>query len=310
MEPAAPASTTTVDQQSATNGSGKTFLLGVGCQKGGTTWLYDYLTKVDGVALGPLKEYHVFDMTDLSIGAKKLRKLERKDARVRAGRKDSKESVTLRMHLMADEQNYYDYFAGLLEGDGLRLTADITPAYAALSPERFATIRQQFEARGVAVKAVFLMRDPVERVWSSVRMMLRDHAAKNPDAPVLERDQEDLLVERHETDNQRARTNYHLTVAALEQAFAPENIFYGFYETLFREETIRGLSTFLGLPYGEPEFAQRQNESPKSEAISEDAARHVASSYAPVYAFARERFGAEFIERIWPSSAYVPAEES
>jgi len=306
---AAAAATTRVESQPGPGGATKTFLLGVGCQKGGTTWLYDYLTKIEGVALGPLKEYHIFDMTDLSIGAKKLRKLERKDARVRAGRKDSKESVTLRMHLLADEQNYYRYFNDLLQGDGLRLTADITPAYAALSAERFTTIREQFEARGITVKVVFLMRDPVERVWSSVRMMLRDQAEKRPDARVLERDQEELVLERHETDNQRARTNYHLTVAALEQAFAPENIFYGFYETLFREETIRDLSSFLGLPYGEPEFSQRQNESPKSEAISEAAARHVASSYAPVYAFARERFGAEFIDRIWPSSAYVPAEK-
>lgn len=304
------ASTMTVDQQPANAAAGKTFLLGVGCQKGGTTWLYDYLTKVDGVALGQLKEYHIFDMTDLSIGAKKLRKLERKDKRVRAGRKESKESVTLRMHLLADEQNYYQYFDDLLQGEGQMLAADITPAYAALSAERFTTIREQFAARGITVKAVFLMRDPVERVWSSVRMMLRDQAEKKPDARVLERDQEELVLERHETANQRARTNYHLTVAALEQAFAPENIFYGFYETLFREETIRELSSFLGLPYGAPEFAQRQNESPKSEAISAEAARHVASSYAPVYAFARERFGAEFIDRIWPSSAYVPAGEA
>ena len=37
------------------------FILGVGCQNGGTTWIDDQLSKVEQVDLGFQKEYHVFD---------------------------------------------------------------------------------------------------------------------------------------------------------------------------------------------------------------------------------------------------------
>ena len=39
----------------------KIFVLGVGCQKGGTTWLYKQLIKSEAVNFGYTKEYHVFD---------------------------------------------------------------------------------------------------------------------------------------------------------------------------------------------------------------------------------------------------------
>ena len=39
----------------------KQFILGVGCQKGGTTWIYDQLNKIEKVDFGFKKEYHLFD---------------------------------------------------------------------------------------------------------------------------------------------------------------------------------------------------------------------------------------------------------
>ena len=39
----------------------KTFLLGVGAQKAGTTWVYRYLRSHPACAMGPIKEYAVFD---------------------------------------------------------------------------------------------------------------------------------------------------------------------------------------------------------------------------------------------------------
>jgi hypothetical protein len=46
----------------------KTFLLGVGCQKGGTTWLYRYLTRSPQFVPGYRKEYHLFDSLYLESG--------------------------------------------------------------------------------------------------------------------------------------------------------------------------------------------------------------------------------------------------
>ena len=42
-----------------------TFLLGVGAQKAGTSWLHDQLQRRNDVDFGFLKEYHVFDALEL-----------------------------------------------------------------------------------------------------------------------------------------------------------------------------------------------------------------------------------------------------
>lgn len=39
----------------------KDFILGVGCQKGGTSWLRNQLNNHETCDFGFLKEYHVFD---------------------------------------------------------------------------------------------------------------------------------------------------------------------------------------------------------------------------------------------------------
>ena len=44
----------------------RTFLLGVGAQKAGTTWLHKYLTASPQMVRGYRKEYHVFDSSDLA----------------------------------------------------------------------------------------------------------------------------------------------------------------------------------------------------------------------------------------------------
>ena len=48
----------------------KTFLLGVGAQKCGTTWVSEYLRKADHSDFGLLKEYHVWDVMSDPIFAR------------------------------------------------------------------------------------------------------------------------------------------------------------------------------------------------------------------------------------------------
>ena len=45
-----------------------TFLLGVGCQKGGTAWMHRYLEASPQCDPGFRKEYHVWDALDLPAG--------------------------------------------------------------------------------------------------------------------------------------------------------------------------------------------------------------------------------------------------
>lgn len=281
---------------------GKTFLLGVGCQKGGTTWLHDYLASSPQVDTGFLKEYHQFNVLDLPT-AKDFR--DRVLSRARASlrrleRGEPADSGPLRRAAFyAEPELYYDYFVSLLAREGVRLATDITPAYAGLSAERFMQVRRSFEERGIGVKVVFLLRDPVERIWSAERMFQRLHPGQAPESV------EERVLATFDNPFNLARTRYQDTMAALERAFGQHEIHYGFYETLFREETLRSLCEFLGIDYVAPDLDRRLNSSPKTVELSEATQRRIVERYHDVYAAMAARFGADTITARWPSARHL-----
>jgi hypothetical protein len=180
---------------------------------------------------------------------------------------------------------------------------DVTPSYAGLSAAVLTSVRQSLERRGFAMKVLFLMRDPVDRVWSAVRMMRRQGLlAGGSDAAWVRK--------LFRTPDFEFRTRYDKTIRNLEAAFSAEHLHFQFYETLFSPGTIRAITDFLGLRFIEPDTNARANASPKTEAIPGDLQRAVAEFYAPVYEFCSARFGDDLIRRIWPSYRLLTEEPS
>lgn len=282
------------------SGPGKTFLLGVGCMKGGTSWLHDYLAASPQCEPGFRKEYHVFDGLDLPAEAWMRRRVlgrARKalDAVESGGAGDA--TALQQASFYADPELYFDYFAALARRDDrTRLVADITPAYAHLSVDRLTSIRTSFEERGIRPVAVFLMRDPVDRIWSQVRM----NRGRRPDE--FPGSSADWVAKLHAQPGYEARTHYDHTLDALEQAFPRDQIFYAFYERLFDPEVLRSLSSALGIDYREPDLARRVNESPTDDPLPDDLVRTVARHYRPVYDAVAKRFDLPDLHDLWPSS--------
>ena len=260
------------------------FLLGVGCQKGGTAWLHRYLEASPQCDPGFRKEYHVWDALDLPAGRLARERIEKQGGQ-RAG-------------FLTEPETYFDYFAGLLERPGTRLTADITPGYAALSAARLAMIRGGFEARGVRGVAAYLLRDPVERIWSAARMDMRRRGDEAPEDP------ETRVSHMYKHPMYADRTRYDLTMDALEEAFPGGDVFYGFYERLFSRETLEPLCAFLGVDFHEPDVGRQVNVSPKSEGatLAEDTRRTIARHFAPVYDAVQRRFPDLDLTTLWPSA--------
>jgi hypothetical protein len=288
----------------------RTFLLGVGAMKAGTTWLHGYLAASPQCQPGHRKEYHVFDSLDFPVEQGKEPWLLH---RVVDKARDSLDDVAMgrptdptflhQAAMIADEQLYFDYFTALFSRDpATRLTLDITPGYALLSTERLSSIRAEFERRSVRPVAAFLLRDPVERIWSQVRMQKRRRPENNPGSA------EELVAQRYAEPSYAERSRYEQTVPHLDAAFG-DQAGYAFYEELFdpatTERELRSLCELAGIDYREPDLDARFNVSPRSAALPEETVRAVAEHYRTTYEFVASRFPDRDLPRIWPSARFV-----
>ena len=280
----------------------KTFLLGVGCQKGGTTWLQAYLAAAPECDPGFGLEYTIFDSLDVPehtvVRGKIFERARASLEAVEAGT-PTRPNDLLRLAMMADTRVYYDYFADLLRRPGISLAMDITPNYALLPEARLREIRAELGQRGARPAAVFVMRDPVERVWSQVRMHKQRGARANPTPDHV------LVERRYAKSTTELRTRYEATVRRLDDVFG-EDVHYVFYEQLFAEAPLRSLSDFLGIAYRPTDVSRRLNVSPKeAEALPDETVRQVAQHFRSTYEFVADRFGVADLPALWPSSRFL-----
>lgn len=283
--------------------SEQTFLLGAGCQRGGTSWLYRYLKASPQFAAGYRKEYHVFDTLDVPDQTYMRNRILTlaEEALAAARRGDPADGEVLhRASMFAKPRFYFDYFESLLlRTAGARATGDMTPETALLGTERLTNIREQFERRGIRTAAVFLMRDPVDRVWSQIRMQHQRTPDRFAESP------EQSLLRLHADPSYATRTAYDEIVTRLDSVFASHDIAYAFYEELFEEQTLRRICDTLGLEAHEPELTRRVNASlPKQGTLPDEIALQVARHYRGVYEFVARRFEVD-LDRLWPFSSYL-----
>jgi hypothetical protein len=296
----------------------KTFILGVGAQKGGTTWLHGQLDACRNIDFGFRKEYHTFD----SIGdsgpyktingstngfrdhrIKKILKLHeagKLGKNLGPKRKKSKHTA-LELAFMDNTNHYFDYFDYLyLKDPKVEAVGDITPNYAILSPKTFRHIKRGLKERGFTVKVLFLMRDPVERAWSLARMRRRNLRQENQ----LNFDELNHIISAPENDCINTKSRYENTIRSLEKAFNPKNIYYGFYETLFNSNSHNAIQNFLGInlqPFGTSEIF---NASPKTVNISLELNQELVPKFMSTYEYILKRFGPS-MRTIWQGYNFI-----
>ena len=285
----------------------KIFLLGLGCHKGGSTWLHRHLASLPECNFGVTKEYHTFDTRYLDLfrhfHEDDLRRLPRLFERRRKrwfwqrGRYDRLiEKLAHKVVFHNDPALYAAYFDGLWSRDATAsVVGDITPGYAALRAEHFKEIKRLLEAKGFTVKVVFMMRDPVERCYSAVCGPLKEKVRRGHEIDTVAR-----LEEEFATPDFECRTRYDITVANVESVFAAENILLGLYEELFGAAGIHNVHRFLGIDRPRQVAAERVNASLGKSEVPQPLAARIAAYYQPTYAFAASRFGEERIRSLWP----------
>ena len=270
-----------------------TFILGVGAQKAGTSWLHAYLSKLPEVDLGFMKEYHVFDQKFVADKTPPLRK------RIPNWFSSffPRNNVEQQLQFRRNNSKYVEYFNSLVNSSGAaRITGDITPSYAALPASELARISGLLHNAGFKVKVIFLMRDPVERCISANRMYARHLVRANPDNPNLEAE---ILAQNYMKPRFAVRTRYDRTISNLEDVFSREDIFYGFYEELFSSSSVVRLCEFLELPFREADYGEIVNGAKVKSEIPRSLRMEIRTYYQQVYDLVGSKFGQDVVDRLW-----------
>ena len=266
----------------------KTFLLGVGAQKAGTSWLHDQLHRRRDADFGFLKEYHVFDALELEHFSS-FRPQNPSPLQWRTWR---------RARMIRRPERYFSYFASRLKPSHIRLTGDITPSYAGLSAKSFQQIRSAFTQRGVTTRAVFIMRDPVERFLSQQRMQLRKRGSLTPEQEIEHLDKASIKLHKRVSP----RSDYAATLDALRAGLAQSEVFIGLYETLFTPAAHRDLCRYLGIPEQIPDLNHRINASQATTSVQPEVLQRLGLHFAPLVAAVQERCPNLKVEQHWSTA--------
>ena len=270
----------------------KNFLLCVGCQKGGTSWLWKQLSRNENFD-SFRKEYHVFDLLYLSQLAPEYHQKSIVENLKKRGQVDNDfidiknpESFT-RDSFFYNIENYFNYFYSVISNNKkVNATGDFTPAYCFLPSEDFSFIKSSLEKKGFKVKVIFIMRDPVDRVLSHLRMEMK---RKKIDKEFIV---ENLRVFYKEINCIR-RTRYESVIYNLEKVFKRKDIFYGFYENLFEKDNLQRFADFVQIPDLEFKIKEKVNvslETYKSSVIDPKILKEVFTFYKDTYHFCYEKF--------------------
>lgn len=259
------------------------FILGMGAPKAGTTWLHRTLNKQTNVNLGFTKEYHVWDY---------LFSDECKVFKAPLGKPDNA-SAAMRRLMQESPQIYAKYFQSLISSD-VNTTGDITPSYSMINESGLKKISSTIKDAGFDIKVVFLMRDPVERIWSTVRMEKRNRLKRgeNLDSNFLH----SRVTQIISTKAVIARSDYKTTVQNITKVFSEDEIHFALYEKLFDKKGLNALQDFLGFELKNVNFSERVNAS-EYEPISEEVNKMLMEVLSPQYKFCNDRF--EDTKEVW-----------
>lgn len=266
-------------------------MFGMGATKAGTSWLYRYLAGHPDCHLRSVKELHYFDTVDHGDRAGRAAgmRARRDQLAAKPGANADRARRIADLDALSDViegGDDADYLAYLDAGrEDQRLVGDVTPAYGLLGEGRLAHMA------GMAgqVRFVYLMRDPVARLWSHVRMIARrrngaDTQIAGQAGTILGR----VLAgaEGHIAE----RGDYRGALARIDRALAPKQVFVAFYEELFSGAMIDKLCAFLGIGSHPADFARTAHAGVPVEMTPAQRA-DAAAWLAPQYEFVAARMG-------------------
>lgn len=274
---------------------GPAIMLGVGATKAGTSWLHSYLSGHPECHFRSIKELHFFDSLENGRLERALESHRREAGAIRdrlqRGRAGVGASTRLRdredwigvLERGEDIGAYIDYLTR--DAGAARIAGEVTPAYALLPEKRLMRMARMVPD----VRFVYVMRDPVARLWSHVRMIAgRRDAAGRVEAGragrILRR------VFRGEEPQIALRGDYRGALEKLSRAVDPSRLLVLIFEDLVAGGAIERLCEFLGIAPRRAERAPVHVGQPVAMTMGQR--RDARDWLAPQYDFVAEWLGA------------------
>lgn len=284
-------------------------VFGVGAQKAGTSWLFDALSVSPDVHVrcdrpgdlrSAVKEAHYFDRGSTGVarriedwqqklekGVARLAQMPPGDGKLKLARRMKARLERLAIYAAAPD-DHSEYLGWLSSGyRGQKVILDITPSYAMLGAQTYADMAGLWPR----TRFIFILRDPVDRLWSAVRYHLQgsdmpDEAFEAKARRVLE----NRYLSGTGLDDTPNRSNYADTLEALGRAVPSGDVLYLFYEDLFQPRSLDRVGGFLGIDIPDPVFEKRSNAGRRAE-LPEELQVRAAETLAAQYAHVAAVFG-------------------
>lgn len=250
-----------------------------GATKAGTSWLYEHLFRHPDCHFRTIKELHYFDTVESGRFGLRLRahrdELAAVEARLPGLTGDRHAHALRRINDLRDwiavlsskTEDRAAYAAYMAEGANGRVVGDVTPAYATLAAD---TLRRIADL-GANLRFVYLMRDPVARLWSHVRMLARRETPEGGDFTAVTRARMAGVL-AGEDPGLVARGDYRGTVEKLTSVMAPSRLMAIFTEDMMTRPGLSRLCEFLGIRVTEAPFARRVHEGAPLEMTAQERA--------------------------------------
>ena len=270
----------------------------IGAQKAGTSWLYDQITKSPEAHRGLTKERHYFDVLWLNEGRTfldpKVQGIKSLAPDIRNGFDPKNERLLFKLGRLADQLAPFaaekgDHSAYIkvmtkhlrapLNGTE-KVVCDFTPSYSGLSGEHF----EEISALG-DVRFIYVLRDPVARMWSQIRMKITTEGGENIAARCIAHAQ---AMCRSGKMSKIFRADYVRTLEALEEGAGKYDVV--FYERLFEQKTFDRLAAFSGITPVEIDARKKVNEG-QSIPLPADLEQRMLDALLPQYEAVMARYG-------------------
>ncbi|MEO0831192.1 MAG: sulfotransferase, partial [Pseudomonadota bacterium] len=226
-------------------------VLCVGAAKAGTSWLHRQLSAHPECHFRALKELHYFNAIEGGTLSRELDKhkawqtelLERVASSDDGPRPDQARRLADRgawLDVLARGEDVPAYLDYLNDGAGsAKVVGEMTPAYALLPVERLSAMARM----APDVRFLYLLRDPVDRLWSHVRMIAgrRSTVTEKSCGALLDR-----TIGGAETQIVR-RSDYAGALDRLTNAVPPARLLVEVFEEVVSGEGFARICDFLGV---------------------------------------------------------------